>query len=155
MSRNARRVTALFGAVNRGRYIHAQSEIGCAHGLHKIFRGYVRGPGLKDSSGSTIFHQEGPAIHQIWKRRAQRWTASRSSAPEIRARPLAQRPGCGESGKHLEGDVYTYTGGSCHRHASFFETTLIPEDTPAYLTFTMDYRVLAYRESGGFVERAR
>ncbi|PYT25772.1 MAG: hypothetical protein DMG57_24025 [Acidobacteria bacterium] len=25
-----------------------------------------------------------------------------------------------------------------------FETTLIPEDTPAYLTFTMDYRVLAY-----------
>lgn len=25
-----------------------------------------------------------------------------------------------------------------------FETTLIPEDTPAYLKFTMDYRVLAY-----------
>jgi len=25
-----------------------------------------------------------------------------------------------------------------------FETTLIPEDTPAYLTFAMDYRVLAY-----------
>src|SRR5882724_434728 len=25
-----------------------------------------------------------------------------------------------------------------------FETTLIPEDTPAYLSFTMDYRVLAY-----------
>jgi len=25
-----------------------------------------------------------------------------------------------------------------------FETTLIPEDTPAYLTFAMDYRVLAF-----------
>ena len=24
---------------------------------------------------------------------------------------------------------------------SIFETTLIPEDTPAYLTFTMDYRI--------------
>ena len=34
-----------------------------------------------------------------------------------------------------------------------FETTLIPEDTPAYLTFTMDYRVLAYLAA--ITQRAR